>query len=163
MEAVIQLIPQLMGLTNDCNNGINGPTSPSSWHFYCDDTIKDANDLFRKILADRDSLNGICQYNNGIILKKTKTKTTHTAKLVYKLLEVAQTDEKETEDVFADLDPVSAFKSVTAEIVDSADTENILVVIDEFERVSTKIGIAGIIKTCPHVKFILVGISEDLS
>ena len=37
-----------------------------------------------------------------------------------------------------------------------------LVVIDEFERVSNKLGIAGIIKTCPHVKFILVGIAEDL-
>ncbi|MGD0405682.1 MAG: hypothetical protein ABSB10_03430 [Candidatus Bathyarchaeia archaeon] len=133
-----------------------------SVYFYCDDTIKDADDLFRKILADRDSLNGICQYNDGIILKKTKTKTTKTAKLACRLLEAAATDEQETENIVAGLDSVSAFKSVTAEIVDSANTDNMVVVIDEFERVSSKIGIASIIKTCPHVKFILVGISEDL-
>jgi len=131
-------------------------------YFYCDDTIKDADDLFRKILADRDSLNGICQYNDGIILKKTKTKTTQTAKLAFRLLEASATGEQETDNIVAGLDSVSAFKSVTAEIVDSANTDSIVVVIDEFERVSSKIGIAGIIKTCPHVKFILVGISEDL-
>jgi Cdc6-like AAA superfamily ATPase len=133
-----------------------------SVYFYCDDTIKDADDLFRKILADRDSLNGICQYNDGIILKKTKTKTTQTAKLACRLLEASEIGEQETENIVAGLDSVSAFKSVTAEIVDSANTDSIVVVIDEFERVSSKIGIASIIKTCPHVKFILVGISEDL-
>lgn len=133
-----------------------------SVYFYCDDTIKDADDLFRKLLADRDSLNGICKYNDGIILKKTKTKTTKAARLTFRILQAALTDEQETENIVANLDSVSAFKSVTAEIVDLAETESMLVVIDEFERVSSKIGIASIIKTCPHVKFILVGISEDL-
>ena len=33
VEALIQLIPQLMGLTNGCNNGFNGPTS--SFKFLC--------------------------------------------------------------------------------------------------------------------------------
>ena len=131
-------------------------------YFYCDDTIEGPNDLFRKLLADRDALNGICRYNDGIILKKTKTKKSQTAKLTYKLLEAAATEEHETEDIFAELDPVSAFKSVTAEIVDSASTNSIVVVIDEFERVSSKVGIASIIRTCPHVKFILVGVSEDI-
>jgi Cdc6-like AAA superfamily ATPase len=133
-----------------------------SVYFYCDDTIKNADDLFRKILADRDSLNGICKYNDGIILKKTKLKTTQTAKLALRLLEAVSTDEKETENIVAGLDSVAAFKSVTSEIVDSANTDSMLVVIDEFERVSSKLAIAGIIKTCPHVKFILVGIAEDL-
>lgn len=118
-----------------------------SVYFYCDDTIKNADDLFRKILADRDSLNGICQYNNGIILKKTKTKHSRTAKLIYNLLEASASEEQETENLVAELDPVSAFKSVTAEIVESANTNSMIVVIDEFERVATKIGIAGIIKT----------------
>jgi len=133
-----------------------------SVYFYCDDTIQGPNDLFRKILADRDALNGICRYNDGIILRKTKTKKSRTAKLTYKLLEAAATEEHETEDIVAELDPVSAFKSVTAEIVDSASTNSIVVVIDEFDRVSSKIGIASIIRTCPHVKFILVGVSEDI-
>ena len=81
-----------------------------SVYFYCDDTIKDADDLFRKILADRDSLNGICKYNDGIILKKTKVKTTQTAKLALRLLEAASTDEKETDNIVAGLDSVAAFK-----------------------------------------------------
>jgi len=29
VEAVIRLIPKLTGLTNDCNNGINGTQFPS--------------------------------------------------------------------------------------------------------------------------------------
>jgi Cdc6-like AAA superfamily ATPase len=133
-----------------------------SVYFYCDDTIKNANDLFRKLLSDRDSLHGICRYNDGIILRKTKTKKTAAAKLTLRILEAFETEELETENVIAELDPVSAFKSVTSEIVDSADSNGIVIVIDEFERVSNKIGIASIIKTCPHVKFILVGIADDV-
>ena len=133
-----------------------------SVYFYCDDTIKNANDLFRKLLSDRDSLHGICRYNEGIILRKTKTKKTAAAKLTFRILEASETEEIETENVITELDPVSAFKSVTSEIVDSADSNGIVIVIDEFERVSNKIGIASIIKTCPHVKFILVGIADDV-
>lgn len=131
-------------------------------YFYCDDTIQDANDLFRKLLSDRDSLNGIARYNDGVILRRTKAKKSRTARLTLKLLEAAETEECETENIVAEIDPVSAFKSVTSEIVDSAQSNSIVVVIDEFERVSNKVGIASIIRTCPHVKFILVGISEDI-
>jgi hypothetical protein len=133
-----------------------------SVYFYCDDTIQNANDLFRKLLSDRDSLDGIARYNDGIILRRTKEKRTTTARLTFNLLQAAETDECEIENIVAELDPVSAFKAVTSEIVDSANSTNIVVVIDEFERISSKIGIASILRTCPQVKFILVGVSEDV-
>jgi len=133
-----------------------------SVYFYCDDTIENANDLFRKLLSDRDSLDGIARYNDGIILRKTKEKKSRTARLTFNLLQAAKTDECEIENIVAELDPVSAFKAVTSEIVDCANSTNIVVVIDEFERVSNKIGIASILRTCPQVKFILVGVSDDL-
>ncbi len=131
-------------------------------YFSCDDTIQNANDLFRKILSDRDSMNGICKYNNGIILQRTKEKTTASAKLTYKILESSVSSEEEVENVMAEQDPVSAFKSVTSEIVDTAGMREMVVVIDEFERVADKIGIASIIRSTPHVKFIIVGVADDL-
>lgn len=133
-----------------------------SVYFYCDDTINDANDLFRKLLCDRDSLYGIARYNDGIILRRTKEKKSSVSRLTFRLLEAVEKEEHETENVVAEIDPVSAFKSVTSELVDSADSNSIVVVIDEFERVANKVGIASIIRTCPHVKFILVGISDDV-
>ena len=133
-----------------------------SVYFYCDDTIQDPNDLFRKLLADKDSLDGIARYNDGVILRRTKEKRSRTARLTFSLLEAAEKDECEIENIVAELDPVSAFKAVTSEIVDSAYSNSIVVVIDEFERVSRKIGIASILRTCPYVKFVLVGVSEDL-
>ena len=96
-------------------------------YFYCDDTIQDANDLFRKLLSDRDSLNGIARYNDGVILRRTKAKKSRTARLTLKLLEAAETEECETENIVAEIDPVSAFKSVTSEIVDSAQSNSIVV------------------------------------
>lgn len=131
-------------------------------YFNCDDTIKDANDLFRKLLSDRDSYDGICLFNNGIILDKVKTKTTASGKLTLKFLNAAMSDEKETEHVRFDLDPVAAFKSVASEIVDSAGTKSMVVVIDEFERIKNKAGIASIMRTCPTVKFIIVGVAKDV-
>lgn len=131
-------------------------------YFACDDTIQNANDLFRKILSDRDSLNGICKYNNGIILQKTKEKTSVSAKLTYKILESSVSSEQEVENVMAELDPVSSFKSVASEIVDAAEMSEMVVVIDEFERVSNKVAIASIIRSTSHVKFIIVGVSDDL-
>lgn len=133
-----------------------------SVYFYCDDTIENANDLFRKLLSDRDSLDGIARYNDGIILRRTKEKKSRTARLTFNLLQAAETDECEIENIVAELDPVSAFKAVTSEIVDCANSTNIVVVIDEFERISSKMGIASILRTCPQVKFILVGVSQDL-
>jgi hypothetical protein len=133
-----------------------------SVYFYCDDTIKDANDLFRKLLSDRDSLDGIARYNDGVILRRTKEKQSRTARLTFKLLETSEKDETETENIVAEIDPVAAFKSVTSEIVDAAASEGIVVVIDEFERIGSKVGIASVIKTCPRVKFIIVGVSDDL-
>lgn len=134
-----------------------------SVYFYCDDTIKNLSDLFRKLLCDRDSLDGIARFNEGTILRRTKERKSASARLALRLLEASSKDEVEIENVVAEIDPVSAFKSVTAEIVDSAETNSMVVVIDEFERVSNKGGIASIIKTTPHVKFIIVGVSEDLT
>lgn len=131
-------------------------------YFACDDSIRDDQDLFRRILADRDTLNGICRYNNGVILEKIRTRKTSTASLTFKLLESAQSVEDESESVMAEIDPISAFKSVTSEIVDAADEHAMIVVIDEFERVADKARIASIIRTCPDVKFIIVGIAEDV-
>ncbi|MFX0117578.1 MAG: AAA family ATPase [Candidatus Hodarchaeota archaeon] len=132
-----------------------------SVYFGCDQTIRDINDLFRKLLSDRDSFNGICKYNEGVILERTKTRKTDTAKLALKIIGASSSEEKEVEKVVAEIDPVSAFKSVTAEIVDSADTESMIVVIDDFELLADKIGIASIIRTSPVIKFILVGVAED--
>lgn len=131
-------------------------------YFACDDTIGDINDLFRKLLSDRDALNGICKYNDGIILEKTRKKSSISAKITLRILESEASSTTETENIFAEIDPVSAFKSVTSEIVDSANTSSMVVVIDEFERVAKKIGLSSIIRTCPYVKFIIVGISDDV-
>ncbi len=129
--------------------------------FPCDDTIKDANDLFRKLLADRDSIQGICRFNNGIILQRVKEKQTDTAKLAFRFLEASSSTEIETEKVVVVPDPVAAFKSVTSEIADAAGTAHVLVVIDEFERIAKKIEIASIMRTSPAVKFVIVGIADD--
>jgi len=137
--------------------------SMPSVYFYCDDTIKDLNDLFRKLLCDRDSLDGIARFNDGTILRRTKEKKSATARLTLRLLEASSKDEMEIENVVAEIDPVSAFKSVTSEIVDSGGTNSMVVVIDEFERVINKAGIASVIKTSPNVKFMIVGVSEDLT
>lgn len=132
-------------------------------YFCCDDTIKNPHDLFRKLLSDRDSIDGICRYNDGVILEKVKIKTTSSAELTFKILSSSKAEEREIEHIFSELDPVSAFKSVTSEIVDSAGTNSLVVVIDEFERIENKKGIASIIRTCPAVKFILVGICKDIN
>lgn len=132
-------------------------------YFNCDDTIKNTSDLFRKILVDRDSFNGICQYNNGIIMKRIKTKSTASAGLTSKILSASLSEEEEIEHVSADLDSVSAFKSVTSEIVDLAEVPSMLVVIDEFERMKDKTGIASIMRTCPAVKFLIVGVAKDIN
>ena len=94
-------------------------------------TLKDSNDLFRKLLADRDSLDGIARYNDGIILRRTKEKRTQSAKLTFRLLEAVEKKEYEIENIVAELDPVAAFKAVTSEIVDLATSGSIVVVIDE--------------------------------
>jgi hypothetical protein len=78
------------------------------------------------------------------------------------LLEASETSETEIENVVAELDSVAAFKSVTSEIADATGKSHVLVVIDEFERVSNKVGIASIIRTSPAVKFVMVGIAEDI-
>jgi broad-specificity NMP kinase len=131
-------------------------------YFSCDDAIEDAADLFRRILADRDSFAGICRYNDGIILRKTSSKSTSSAKLAARLLEATTSDEHETENIVADIDPISAFKSVTSEIVDAANTNSMIVVLDEFDRVRSKTAIASVIRTSACVKFIIVGVAEDI-
>ncbi len=130
--------------------------------FSCDDTIANAEGLFRKLLSDRDSLSGICRFNNGTILQRVKQRHTESAKLTSHLLEASETSETEIENVVAELDPVAAFKSVTGEIADTTGKNHVLVVIDEFERVCDKVGIASIIRTSPAAKFVMVGIAEDI-
>ena len=130
-------------------------------YFCCDATIKNAEDLFRKLLADRDSIHGLYKYNKGVILEKIKNKQTSNAKFTLKIFEAALDGTKEVENITAELDYVSAFKSVTSEIADAAGVPAVTVVIDDFELIADKVGIASIIRSTPTVKFILVGVADD--
>jgi Cdc6-like AAA superfamily ATPase len=130
-------------------------------YFACDATINNAEDLFRKLLSDHNSFSGIARYNDGIILKRIKTTKSRSQSLALSVLQAASDEKTETEPILPELDYISAFKTVTADIVDAAAGEAMIVVVDDFESVSDKIGISSIIRTTPHVKFILVGVADD--
>jgi Cdc6-like AAA superfamily ATPase len=57
--------------------------------------------------------------------------------------------------------PVDLFRQLTMEIVDKHDNWPLILVIDELERLKNKNGLASLIKSFTHLRFVLVGIANN--
>lgn len=129
-------------------------------YFSCNDLIPDVPSLLQAMLTDTDRIHGLGRHLEDTILAQRTTG--NTSDVGGNLLGIgAKTVDTATEQrVPLRGSPVDLFRQLTLEIVDQHDNRPLVIVIDELERLQNKSGLASLIKSFTHLRFVLVGIAE---
>jgi len=137
--------------------GFNHPTV----YFSCNDFVLDVPGLLQAMLADNDKVYGLGKYLEGTVLAQRTTG--NTLDLGGKVLGVGANSVDSATEQHVPLrgGPVDLFRQLTLEIVDKHDSWPLVLVIDELERLKNKNGLASLIKSFTHLRFILVGIADN--
>lgn len=130
-------------------------------YFSCNDFIPDVPGLLQAMLTDTDKIHGLGRFLGDTILAQRTTG--NTADVGGKLFGVgANTVDTATEQrVPIRGNSVDLFRQLTLEIVEKNDNWPLVLVIDELERLKNKDGLASLIKSFTHLRFVLVGVADD--
>lgn len=139
-------------------NGFLHPTA----YFSCNDFIPDVPSLFQAMLTDTDRTHGLGQHLEDTILAQRTIG--NTSDLGGKLFGVGANavDTATEQRIPLRGGPVDLFRQLTLEIVEKRDNWPLVLVlvIDELERLQNKNGLASLIKSFTHLRFVLVGIAD---
>lgn len=139
------------------SDGFLHPTA----YFSCDDFIADVPGLLQAMLTDTDPIYGLGRYLDDTILAQRTTG--NTADLGGKLFGIGANavDTATEQRVPIRGGPVDLFRQLTLKIVGDNANWPLVLVIDELERLKNKEGLASLIKSFTHLRFVLVGIADD--
>lgn len=137
-----------------------GFTHPTAY-FSCNDFISDVPGLLQAMLSDKDSVHGLGRYLDDTILAQRTTG--NTADLGAKPFGIGASavDSATEQRVPIRAGTVDLFRQLTLEIVEKHENWPLVLVIDELERLKNKDGLASLIKSFTHLRFVLVGIADD--
>lgn len=131
-------------------------------YFSCNDFISDVPGLLQAMLADTDRIHGLGRYLDGTIM--TQQTTGNSADLGGKVFGIGASSVDSATEQRVPLrgsGPVDLFRQLTLEIVEKHESWQLVIVIDELERLKNKEGLASLIKTFSHLRFVLVGIADN--
>ncbi|MFA8394796.1 AAA family ATPase [Burkholderia ubonensis] len=161
----------LAQIATDDQNAIARLSEPPHKHFdyltvsiTCDDTITNVEKLLLRILTDQ---NGLAEWIPFKVIEK-KTGGNIGGELNVKIIKLSgKSEDSITErQVEVESDVTSTFVNACKNVVSSnIATDGLLLIIDEFDRIKNKTGVASILKSLgpEKVTFAFVGVASDIN
>ncbi len=134
-----------------------------TFYFTCDDSISSLEQLFQRLLSDPSCLESYIPFSDA----KKSYRTTEKPKFDVKIVSLEGARERSIDKTrpIPNGDITGLFVSAIKNAAESCGNEDgLLVILDEFDRISSPLGFASIVKALStvKVKFVITGISDSV-